>query len=233
MRTFEMVLILVNLLSLLLSFKKQSRAVWLKIIGVNLSVFFIHGIFEGFRYQMVFSYIFAILLAVFTLVKTTDKFLGAKFPNALKVIAISLSLVSLGVTSFLAYALPVFMLPKPTGSYDVGIHYFHFIDENRTDPFLDKSTQKRELMVKVYYPAQKDDSKPFSPYFHNSPELIKLFAKFYGMPDFAFDQLNLVKTHSKENLALSDQQPSYPVVLFSHGAGTTMEVQTSQSEGFG
>jgi dienelactone hydrolase len=50
------------------------------------------------------------------------------------------------------------------------------------------------------------------------------------MPDFAFDHLHLVKTHSKENLGLSVQQPSYPVVLFSHGAGTTMEVQTSQSE---
>ena len=173
MRTFEVVLILVNLLSLVLSFKKQSRAVWLGVAGVNLSVFLIHGIFEGFRYQMVFSYIFVILLAIFTLVKTNDKFFEAKTPKALKVIAISLSFVFLVITSFLAYALPVFTLPKPTGSYDVGIEYFHFIDENRTDPFLDKSTKKRELMVKVYYPAKKDDSKPFSPYFHNSPELIR------------------------------------------------------------
>jgi dienelactone hydrolase len=45
-----------------------------------------------------------------------------------------------------------------------------------------------------------------------------------------FDHLSLVRTNSKENLALSDQQQRYPVVLFSHGAGTTMEVQTSQCE---
>ncbi len=45
-----------------------------------------------------------------------------------------------------------------------------------------------------------------------------------------FDHLSLVKTHSKEGLALSDEQPGYPVILFSHGAGTSMEVETSQSE---
>jgi dienelactone hydrolase len=50
------------------------------------------------------------------------------------------------------------------------------------------------------------------------------------MPDFLFDHLALVKTYAKDDLALADAQPTYPVVLFSHGAGTTMEVGTSQSE---
>jgi dienelactone hydrolase len=138
--------------------------------------------------------------------------------------------VFLVFTSFLAYALPVFKIPKPTRSYNTGIQYIHLIDDKRTDPFLDKSPKKRELMVKVFYPAQKDYSKPFSRYFHNSPELTRLFTEFYRMPDFMFDQLRLVKTNSKEDLQPSDKEQSYPVVLFSHGAGTTMEVQTSQSE---
>jgi dienelactone hydrolase len=90
--------------------------------------------------------------------------------------------------------------------------------------------KSRELMIKVYYPAKRDGSKPFSPYFHGSPELIKSFTGFYGMPDFLFEHLLLVKTNSKESLQLVDKEQSYPVILFSHGAGTTMEVQTSQSE---
>lgn len=229
MRTIEVVLLLVNMLSLGLSFRKQSKAAWSGVAGLNLSIFLIHGIFEGFRYQMIFSYIFVILFAIFAFVKTNGRFFEAKTPKALKVIAISLVFVFLVFTSFLAYALPVFTLPKPTGSYDVGIQHFHLIDEKRNDPFLDESTKKRELMVKVYYPAKKDDSKPFLPYFH-SPQLLKLFAAFYGMPDFTFDHLLLIKTNSKENLQLSDQQSSYPVILFSHGAGTSIEVQTSQSE---
>jgi dienelactone hydrolase len=84
-------------------------------------------------------------------------------------------------------------------------------------------------MVKVYYPAKPDDSKPFSPYFH-SPELVESFAAFYNLPGYAFDHLSLVKTDSKEGLEISDGEKSYPVVLFSHGAGTSMEVQVSQSE---
>jgi uncharacterized membrane protein YeiH len=54
MRTIEVVLVLVNLLFLFLSFKKLSWRVRFAIGGVNLSVFLIHGIFEGFRYQMGF-----------------------------------------------------------------------------------------------------------------------------------------------------------------------------------
>ena len=228
MRMFEAVLLSVNMLAPVLSLKKQSKIVWLGIAGVNLSVLLIHGIVEGFRYQMAFSYVFVVLLALFSFIKTRDKS-EANTPGALKFFVISLSVVFLVFTSLLAYALPVFKLPEPTGSYDVGIHYFHWVDENRTDPFLDISVQPRELMVKVYYPAKADDTKPFSSYFH-SPQLIESFTAFYGMPDFIFDHLNLVKTNSKESLQLSDQEQSYPVVLFSHGAGTTMEVQTSHSE---
>lgn len=228
MRTFEIVLILVNLLSLFMSFKKHSRTVWSGAIGVNLIVLFIHGIFEGFRYQMAFSYVYVVLLAVFTFININHKS-KTKTTKMLKSIAISLSFIFLAFTALLVYVLPVFTLPKPTGKYDGGIQYFHLVDEKRADPFLDQSAKKRELMVKVYYPAKKDDSKPFLPYFHSS-HLIKLFAAFYGMPDFLFDHLNLVKTNSKKDLQLSDQQASYPIILFSHGAGTTMEVQTSQSE---
>src|SRR5215216_1171618 len=228
MRLFEVILILINLLSLILHFKKQPKAVWLGIAGTNLCLFLIHGIFEGFRYQIAFSYLFVILLTVFTFVKTNYRF-EAKTPSALKIIALSLSFVFLAFTAFLASALPVFALPKPTGSYAVGIQYLHLIDVNRMDPFLDTATQPRELMVKVYYPAKIDDTKPFCSYFH-SPALIKLFTTFYGLPDFLFDHLHLVKTNSKENLQIADREQSYPVILFSHGAGTTMEVQTSQSE---
>jgi predicted dienelactone hydrolase len=226
---FETVLILVNIVSLFLSFKKQPKAVWAGAAGVNLLVLILHGAFEGLRYQMAFSYAYVILLVVRALAKTHDRFSEIKFPKLLRAITTGLTFGLLVFTSVLAYALPVFQLPEPTGNYDVGVQYFHLIDEDRTDPFLDTSTKKRELMVKVYYPAKKDDSKPFSPYFH-SPALVKSFAVFYNLPGFAFDHLNLVRANSKEGLQLSDEAQTYPVILFSHGAGTTMEVQTSQSE---
>jgi predicted dienelactone hydrolase len=225
---FETTLILINLVTLVLHFKKQSRSVWIWSTCANLAVLVTHGVLEGLRYQMAFSYVFAILLVVMTIIKSYRKF-ESKAPKLLKGITIGPAFILLTFTALLAYALPVFKLPKPTGSNTVGIQYFHLTDENRTDPFLSGSTQKRELMVKVYYPAQEDTSKPFSPYFH-SLQLVRSFAEFYNLPDFAFNQLNLVKTNSKEGLQISDAQQNYPVILFSHGAGTTMEVQTSQCE---
>lgn len=230
MRIFELLLILINLLSIFLSFKKYSKVVMLWVAGINLFLFLIHGIFEGFRYQMIFSYIFVFIFVFFTIVKTKYKFFQVKTAKALKVIIRSLSVIFLIATLLLSYALPVFKLPKPTGGYDVGIDYFHLVDENRNDPFLYKSTKKRELMIKVYYPAKNDESKPFDGYFHNSSELLKAFAAGYHMPEFIFNHLRLVNTNSKEGLQVSDKEQSYPVILFSHGAGTTMEVQTSQCE---
>lgn len=229
MRTFEIALIVVNILSLFLGFKKQKKAVWLGTAVINLIVFTIHGIFEGFRYQMGFSYIFVILFFIYSLIKTNNKFFNRKTPKVLKVMIVSLSCVLLILTSILAYALPVFTLQKPTGSFAVGVKYFHLVDDKRNDPFLDKTTKKRELMVKVYYPAMEDKAKSFSPYFH-STELLKKFAEFYNMPNFTFDHLSLVETNSKEDLQLSDKEKNYPVVLFTHGAGTTMEVHMSQCE---
>lgn len=228
MRIFEIVLITANLLALVLNFRNQSRRVRLWILAINLAVFVLHGIVEGFRYPMYYSYIFVVFLTIVTVAKGNRK-TETRISKAWKAGTAALSFLFLTLTALAASALPVFSLPKPTGGYSVGIQYFHLVDENRTDPFLDGSSQKRELMVKIYYPAQQDDSKPFDPYFH-SPQLLKSFAEFYGMPDFAFDHLNLVKTSSKVNLQIADNRSAYPVILYSHGAGTSMEVQTTQSE---
>ncbi|CAN5853898.1 carboxylic ester hydrolase [soil metagenome] len=230
MRIFEIILLSVNLLALLLSFRRVSKVVWSGVTWINLLALLSHGLVEGFRYQMAFSYIFVVLLVVHAFAKASGKFSKVRIPKALKGVTISLVFGLLTLTAFLAYALPVFTLPNLTGDYAVGIKYFALVDENRSDPFLDKFAQKRALMIKVYYPAKRDDSKPFSLYFHASTALIQAWAAFYQMPTFMFDHFKLIKTHAKDNLALSDEQPSYPVVLFSNGAGTTMEVETSQSE---
>jgi pimeloyl-ACP methyl ester carboxylesterase len=229
MRTFEIILILVNLLALFLPLWQSSRALRLWSAGINLAALIVHGFFEGLRYQMVFSYAFVVVLLILTVTKTIRKS-ETKTPGCLTGVALGLSCLLLAITALLAYGLPVFRLPKPTGDLPVGILYLHLVDENRREPFLDGMPEtKRELMVKVYYPAVDDRSKPFSPYFY-SPQLVKAFAGFYHLPEFAFTHLNLVKTNSKEGLPISDAQPDYPVILFSHGAGSTMEVHAAQYE---
>ena len=233
MRPLEVILIVVNLLSLLLIFRRLSKQAWLGIAGVNGLTLLLHGGLEGLRYQMAFSYILALLLIISGLAVASGKFAKVRMSRRLKGLAVCVGIMlvlSLVLSAVLAYVLPVFTFPRPTGSYAVGITYFHLTDANRPDPFLAHTTRKRELMVKVYYPAKPDDTKPFSPYFHDSLPLLRAFAGFYQMPSFLFDHLRLVKTYAKDNLPVSEAQSTYPVVLFSNGAGTSMEVETSQSE---
>ncbi len=230
MRAFEVVLILLNLLALLMTFKPPSQAVWSGLAVVTIVMLSLHGMFEGFRYQMTFSYALVVLLVFCAVVKRIGVFPSGRLQWYVARVALAGAFVLLAATSALAYALPVFALPAPTGDYAVGIKYFHLIDETRMDPFLDTAPRQRELMVKICYPARPDEAKPFSRYFRGSLNLLQAFASFYGLPSFAFSHLTLVTTHGKEELELSDNESSYPVVLISHGAGTTMEVETSQSE---
>jgi predicted dienelactone hydrolase len=230
MRTFEVALIVGNALAALLSFRKLPKMAWLGVAGINLLALIFHAVFEAFRWQMAFSYLFVPLLSAYALANASGRSRRSHVPLPLKAIAASLSIVLIALTAFLFHAFPVFTLPKPTGEYAVGVQYLALTDENRADPFLDKSPQKRRLMLKVYYPATPDDAKPFAPYFNGSARLLRAWAGFYGMPAFLFDHLRLVKTYAKGDLPVSDALPRYPLILFSHGAGTTMEAATSQCE---
>lgn len=231
MRVFELALIIVNLIALILGPRnKSSKSILLGLTSLHLIALALHGAIEGFRYQMMFSYIFVVLFTIYALARAAFKFPESKILKILKGFAIVLSVLSLALTCLLAYALPVFKLPTLTGSYDVGVQYVDLTDEKRLEPFLQGSAKKRELAVKIYYPASKDKAKPYAAYFHDSPELIKTFTAAYGMPDFMFSHLRLVQTHTQEGLPVSDKQARYPVIFFSHGAGTNMEVHTSQCE---
>lgn len=233
MRTFETALIVINLLTLLLSLKRQPRTVWFAAAGLNLLLLVLHGLLEGVRYQMAFSYLLVIGVTLYAFARAIDLFdnpHGRRRLSALGVLLTTGALLLLSLTAYLAYALPVFDLPAPTGGYAVGVEYFQFMDKSRRDPFLDHTDQPREVLVKIYYPAVPDQSKPYLPYFGGSRDLVRLFAAGYGMPEPLFYQLNLVKTHAQTGLALPYQEDSFPVILFSHGAGTSAEVQTAQSE---
>ena len=73
MRTFEIVLILVNLITLFVPVRQQARFVWHWSTGVNLAVLGIHGIVEGVRYQMAFSYTLVVLFLILTILPSHPK----------------------------------------------------------------------------------------------------------------------------------------------------------------
>jgi hypothetical protein len=119
MRTFEILLIAVNIFSLTLVFRKQVKAVWLGNAGLNVLLLVMHFVFEVVRYQMMFAYVFAIMFPAFALMKAFGDTAETGIPKVLKYGTVGVAFLMVVSTIILVYDLPVLGLPELTGKYMV------------------------------------------------------------------------------------------------------------------
>lgn len=118
-------------------------------------------------------------------------------------------LITLVVT--LASCIQAAELPEPSGNYPIGITYLSFTDQNRPEIFTSDPTDKREITVKTWYPAEPVENAKLAPYIRNAEEIVPIF----NLPTSIIN----IKTHSKLDLSFSQAQETFPVLLFSHGWG--------------
>jgi len=116
-------------------------------------------------------------------------------------------------------------LPKPTGSYNVGITEWHLTDNKRTDPWV--KGKNRELMVSIWYPAENDYKGKLAPY------MSKQVAKLNGEQFASTFQLNptqinwdSIKTHAWANAPVESQLGPRPVILYSPGGSLPRTMST-------
>src|SRR5262245_16683116 len=57
-------------------------------------------------------------------------------------------------------------LPAPMGKYSVGRTSFYWVDASRDEPLTKNPNDRRELMVKLWYPAESASGSP-APYIDN------------------------------------------------------------------
>ncbi|GIP18129.1 carboxylic ester hydrolase [Paenibacillus montaniterrae] len=145
-----------------------------------------------------------------------------------------LTFTILAFSVFLSVYLPVFNLPKPDGAYSVGTKTFHLTDRGREESLTNNPHDKRELMIQVWYPAQDLNGQKQAPLFPEDAstfhEYIERFADGFGLPAFALDYWRYIKTNSYENATISSAEARYPVVIVSHGFGTSRLLHASQAE---
>ncbi|QWF83861.1 alpha/beta hydrolase family protein [Amycolatopsis sp. CA-230715] len=101
-------------------------------------------------------------------------------------------------------------LPRPTGPAKVGTSTFHFVDESRADPWV--PSQRRELMVTLWYPARTEGARPTQ--YLTTAESALMMRKL-GRPDLPEDMLAKVGTNST-----ADAEPLHrplPLVVLSPG----------------
>ncbi len=207
MRIFEAILLLLCIVFIILPILFKNRAS--KKIELSIIVFFLitHLIFEGYRWQMIPTYCI-LLIVLFSIYKQYLLIKGNWISKSIILFFLFLFLL-IGYT--LPTVLPVFTLLKPTGNYKIGSKYIHLKTE-RDEDITKNLNDKRELMIKVWYPAIIKNEKK-EPYLNEGDRIS--FAKKYGLPKTTFKYLNYIETNTY--LAPKVANEKFPVLIFSHG----------------
>lgn len=207
MRLFEIILLMTCIiLPFFISRKMYRMGKKVSLISV-IAIAILHLIVEGYRWQMVPIYVIS-LIVLWTLYKELLFFRGSKLRKSMHAILIIVFSV---LSALLSFIFPVFELPKPTGDYAVGSQYIHFIT-NQDEIITPETKDKRELMIKVWYPASINNEKK-EPYLNEGDRVS--FAIKYGLPPSIFHYLDYITTHTYT--APKVAKGKFPVLIFSHG----------------
>lgn len=152
----------------------------------------------------------------------------------------SISLVALLVLCFMLLSTNTVAaqnnpLPAPTGAYQIGIEWRHWTDQTRDETFDEAPHGKREMMVAFLYPVD-EVSVEATPqvYMENQAAVLPAFSATIATVgvEVTLDSSQFAdfETYAFANAALSDAETSYPILIFSHGAGGEMSMYTTQLE---
>ena len=208
MRPFEISLLVVSSLSILYLQYRKNKAYKNIELAIILSLLAVHFIFEGYRWQMIPVYFISLIIA-FCIYKKYKLLKGNWFLKSFKIICLFIILIT---GYLLPKALPIFELPKPTGKYKIGAQYIH-LKTDREETITETPDDKRELMIKVWYPANiKNENK--EPYLNNGDRIS--FATKYNLPNSTFNYLNYIETNTYLQPKVYEEK--FPVLIFSHGS---------------
>lgn len=241
MRLFEGLLAgasLILLCCLVLNRRSISRGIATFILGlIQASLLLIQLYVEGYRWQMAAIYIASVILFIRLI-------FAAKLKRGLQSVGKSkryqryslyaFLFVCVSVSVILSVALPVTNLPAPDGKYKVGIQSFHFIDQNREEIFTNTFGDHRELMVRVWYPADNDMVGKKVRLFPENKEIfreyLQAFSKEMGLPAWMLDYWKYFGSHAYAGAKVQSQGSPFPLIILSHGMGTSSMFHVSQAE---
>ena len=181
------------------------------VLGSLLITLVTHLVIDGYRWQMLPSY-FLWLLAFISAVRPRTK----SHNTILRILKAIVILLILILSFLLPSLLPVFDLPKPRGIYNVGTTLFH-VKTERDEIITNDTSDKRELLYKIWYPSEADVSSMRSEKYVDRGSRAG-FAMKYGLPPAAMNYLDYIKTHVYEDIPIANG--SFPLLIFSHGYGS-------------
>ena len=109
-------------------------------------------------------------------------------------------------------------LPAPTGPHAVGAARFTLVDTARLETFTEDSRDHRELLLRVWYPAQPvPGAEPERFWGEETQEIATRMAAFLRLATSAFANLAQAPSHTYAGAPIAETGARFPVVVFSHG----------------
>ena len=102
-----------------------------------------------------------------------------------------------------SFLLPVFRLPKPTGTYPVGTSILYFKDSARKEDAAPAAGSDRELMVQLWYPAQPSQNRIAR---YREPRETDVFSSYQSV----------ILTDSRLDAPVALAGAPFPVILLNH-----------------
>jgi predicted dienelactone hydrolase len=236
MRTLEIVLILILVARILVPLIWRAR--WIEWISVAaLGVMGLQLFFEGYRWQMIPLYGITLGLGIFSIWRLTHPKSDEKALSMGLIAQTIGGLLILGIAILPPVLLPIPKTPNPTGPYAIGTTTLMLVDESREELFSGKSGEPRRIMVKIWYPAEKEPGAEAAPWLEHMEVMGPAIASHLGLPAFFLEHVKYAKAHAIAEAPISGTQAQYPIILFSHGWGgfraqNTYQVEELASHGY-
>ncbi|HET9908245.1 MAG TPA: hypothetical protein VFQ23_16460 [Anaerolineales bacterium] len=115
------------------------------------------------------------------------------------------------------------VLPKPAGPFPVGVTHLNFIDESRVDVSPQANGKNRDVPIMIWYPVDEPGERIPSKLL-KIRDLVSL--KHYPLYKLIPNSVCDIRTNSYQDVPLSTQNSTFPVLIFNHGFSSYMEQNT-------
>lgn len=109
----------------------------------------------------------------------------------------------------------------PAGPFAVGTHEYLLVDQRRGEPFTKDPSDRRHLLVRVWYPAERMSGKEPAPYVYDLNEFPEKSVYRRGEG---------IKTNAITDAPLATGKSRFPVLVYQPGGGTARFVGTFVTE---
>lgn len=116
------------------------------------------------------------------------------------------------------------LLPSPTGKYTIGKKIIHLKDVSRRENLSPDTSQVREIIASIWYPASANSVGQTAPYFNDI-----MFLRGEFSSERSFEKVKALSGHALLN-ATEKGNEKFPLLIFSPGGGVDASFNTTLLE---